>query len=163
MSLERQRTDPGRVVRRVLERLDAGRRLRLHTDDFEAAVDVPKLERIVDNLVSNAFKHAGPDAQVDVRVAYEDGQVVLQVEDTGPGVPPELRERIFEPFQQGPSAISAAKPGTGIGLNLVRQYAELHGGRAWLEDGASGGARFVVLLPDDATVRAAAPRGAAPA
>ena len=148
VTLERQRTDPGLVTRRVLERLDADRRLRLHTETFEADLDVPKLERIVDNLVGNALKHGGPDATVEVRVSHRDGAVLLQVDDDGPGVPDELKEQVFAPFQQGPSAASAAKPGTGIGLSLVRQFAELHGGVAWLEDRPGGGARFLVTLPE---------------
>jgi signal transduction histidine kinase len=69
------------------------------------------------------------------------------VEDEGPGVPQELREVIFEPFRQGPTA-SPHSPGTGIGLSLVARFAELHGGRAWVQDREGGGASFRVFIPD---------------
>ena len=68
------------------------------------------------------------------------------VKDDGAGVPTELREVIFEPFRQGPTA-SKASPGMGIGLSLVARFAELHEGRAWVEDREGGGASFHVLLP----------------
>ena len=68
------------------------------------------------------------------------------VEDDGPGVPTDLREVIFEPFRQGPTAAKSS-PGTGIGLSLVARFAELHEGRAWVEDREGGGASFHVFLP----------------
>jgi signal transduction histidine kinase len=68
------------------------------------------------------------------------------VEDDGPGIPPDLREAVFEPFRQGPSE-SSHSPGAGVGLTLVARFAELHAGRAWVEDRAGGGASFRVILP----------------
>src|SRR6266496_6556121 len=73
-----------------------------------------------------------------VRVEAASPGVLLVVEDCGPGIPPELRERIFEPFHQGPNA-QANRPGVGIGLSLVSSFAEIHGGRAWIEDRPGGG------------------------
>ena len=72
---------------------------------------------------------------------------MIAVEDDGVGVPAELREVLFEPFQQGPITHPHA-PGSGIGLSLVARFAELHGGRAWVEDREGGGASFKVMLPD---------------
>jgi signal transduction histidine kinase len=69
------------------------------------------------------------------------------VEDEGPGVPHELREAVFEPFRQGQTA-APHSPGVGVGLSLVARFAELHGGRAWVEDRRGGGASFRVFLPD---------------
>jgi signal transduction histidine kinase len=75
----------------------------------------------------------------------EDG-AMLTVEDDGPGVPLELRGSIFEPFRQGPHRGSQSA-GTGIGLSLVQRFAELHGGRAWVQERDGGGASFRVFLP----------------
>ena len=66
------------------------------------------------------------------------------MEDAGPGVPEELRESIFEPFRQ---AGGSPSPGAGIGLSLVSQFAELHGGRAWVQERPGGGASFHVVIP----------------
>jgi signal transduction histidine kinase len=70
------------------------------------------------------------------------------VDDDGPGLADDLKVRVFEPFEQGPRAATAASPGTGIGLALVSAFAALHGGPAWAEDSDLGGARFVVELAD---------------
>jgi signal transduction histidine kinase len=68
------------------------------------------------------------------------------VEDDGPGIPSEHRTSVFEPFEHGPMT-SVHNPGVGVGLSLVARFAELHGGRAWVEDRAGGGASFHVLIP----------------
>ena len=144
-SLTRQRADVGELVRRVLGEIDLdGRRPALEFDDVTADVDVPKVERIVSNLVMNALRHTPPYSDICIRVHRDDGAVRVDVEDTGPGVPDELREEIFEPFRRGSAEHT---PGTGIGLSLVRRFAELHGGEAWVEERPGGGARFSVRLP----------------
>ena len=105
------------------------------------------MERVVENLLTNAGRHTTPDTPVWVKVARRDEDVLLTVEDAGGGVPKELRTALFEPFRQGPGAAAHA-PGVGIGLSLVARFAELHGGRAWVQDRPGGGASFQVLLPD---------------
>ncbi len=117
-------------------------------------VDPPKLERIVENLVTNAARHTHSTSRIWVKVEPWDGGALLSVDDDGPGVPADLRDAIFEPFRQGPTA-APHSPGTGIGLSLVARFAELHGGRAWVEDRPAGGAAFRVFLP---TAPATAPR-----
>jgi PAS domain S-box-containing protein len=111
-----------------------------------AFVDPGKVERIVVNLLTNAARHAGAGAEVRVRLEGDASVARLVVEDDGPGLADELKTRVFEPFEQGPHASSAASPGTGIGLTLVAEFARLHGGDAWVEDSELGGARFVVEL-----------------
>jgi PAS domain S-box-containing protein len=111
-----------------------------------AEVDRAMVERIVENLLVNAVRHTTDGTPLWVRVdAAEDG-VLISVEDAGQGVPEELRVSLFEPFRQGPTR-NQGSPGVGIGLSLVARFAELHGGRAWIEDRPGGGAAFKVTLP----------------
>ena len=112
---------------------------------LQARVDeVAGLLRIVENLLANSMKHTPPGTDILVRAAPADGGVELAVADSGPGVPAESREAVFELFTRGNSTHA---PGTGIGLSLVAQFAALHGGRAWVEDAPGGGADFRVWLP----------------
>jgi two-component system NtrC family sensor kinase len=108
-------------------------------------IDSLGLEQVLVNLIDNAMDAAGPGGRVQVRVTDRDGQGVVAVEDSGPGVPEELVGRIFEPF-------FTTKPtgqGTGLGLAVSVGLLEQHGGTLTLENrpGAQVGARFVVRLP----------------
>jgi PAS domain S-box-containing protein len=143
--------DLGTLVRQLVTRMDAvtERRLQLDTGPVHAVVDPTMVERIVDNLLANAVKHTPGDSRIWVRVERTDDGALIAVEDDGPGIPFEDRERIFEPFVQ---RSSAGPGGAGVGLALVLKFAELHGGRAWVQERAGGGASFRVLLafePED--------------
>jgi PAS domain S-box-containing protein len=141
-------TDLAALVTRIAtEWQDPGRPLKLAVEPVVAQVDPAKVERIVENLLANAARHTPPNTPVWVRVARQDQGVLIAVEDAGGGVPPQLRATLFEPFRQGPEAPTHA-PGVGIGLTLVARFAELHGGRAWVEERPGGGSSFRVLLPD---------------
>jgi PAS domain S-box-containing protein len=128
-----------------------------------ANVDAAQVERILENLVTNAIRYTPPDTAIRVKVEEAPNGVLLTVEDTGPGIPAELRESIFEPFRQGNTSPSH-NPGVGIGLSLVARFAELHGGHAWVEEAPEGGAAFMVYLPhvvseeDAARLRGSGPR-----
>jgi PAS domain S-box-containing protein len=153
LTLERRRVDLGELVGGIVKEAEAEllgeRPVSLETSPVLVAVDPPKVERIVENLLANAARHTREDTPVWVRVEARDEGGLVVVEDAGPGVPAEARQTIFEPFQQGPS-ITAHAPGSGIGLALVAYFAGMHGGRAWVEDRPGGGASFRVLLPDAA-------------
>jgi PAS domain S-box-containing protein len=110
-----------------------------------AEVDAPKVERIIENLLANAVNHTPPGTRIAVSVQPRDGGVLIAVDDDGPGVADEQREAIFGIFNRGTTSDRA--PGTGIGLSLVAQFTALHGGSAWVEESASGGASFRVFLP----------------
>ena len=145
----RQVVDVGALVRRVVDeaQLHEEHAVVVAAPAVHVAVDAPKVERIVENLVINAARHTETGTAIWVRVEPRAGGVLLVVEDEGPGVPVELREQIFQPFHQGRNVADRA-PGSGIGLALVARFASLHGGRAWIEDRPGGGASFRVFLPD---------------
>ncbi len=102
------------------------------------------LRRAVRNLLENARRHAA--GEVKVLIEQAGGLAVLRVCDRGPGVPESLRERIFEPFYRLPGA-TERDGGVGLGLALVKSIATRHGGNAFCEDHAGGGACFVIFLP----------------
>jgi two-component system OmpR family sensor kinase len=117
----------------------------LTVDADEAVVDGARdeLHRLALNLIENALRHTPGGTHVHADVTAGNGEVVLTVQDDGPGVPPELRERVFERFVRGTGDRGSS---SGLGLSIVRAVAESHGGSVRLEDAAPG-ARFVVRLP----------------
>jgi len=114
-------------------------------DDLQVPGDERLLRRAVRNLLENARRYAGAEVAVQVR-RRPDGGADVVVADRGPGVPEALRERIFEPFFRMPGHAERAG-GVGLGLSLVRQIAERHGGHARCEPRDGGGSRFVISLP----------------
>jgi signal transduction histidine kinase len=107
--------------------------------------DKASLERAVRNLLDNAERHAGGATAVSVECRQR--SVVVAVEDAGPGIAVEDRERIFERFARGPRAARRSLPGAGLGLAIVAETAERHRGAAWCTSTQSGGTRFVLSLP----------------
>ncbi|MDO8308836.1 MAG: HAMP domain-containing sensor histidine kinase [Actinomycetota bacterium] len=112
-------------------------------DEPVVRTDARRLERIVGNLVDNAERHGGG---LTLLLIERDAQNVrIRAEDSGPGVDPDVRERLFEPFARGAS--QARTEGAGLGLAIVREQAHALGGEVHVESPAAGGARFVVDLP----------------
>ena len=144
-----QPTDVGALVRRVLSdsELLSERDVRIEAPELVIATDGAKVERIVENLLANTARHTPRQSRVWIRVSPADPGALLVVEDDGPGIPEDLRDAIFEAFRQGPGA-SEHSPGVGVGLALVARFAELLGGRAWVEERPGGGASFRVFLAD---------------
>lgn len=106
------------------------------------------LRQVLLNLLDNAVKYGADNAPVVVEVSIPPGEGPrLTVTDSGPGVPDEERRRIWKAFERGTQARARAAGGSGIGLTIVRDIAAEHGGRAWVEDGPTGGASFVFQLP----------------
>jgi signal transduction histidine kinase len=143
-----QPVDVGHLVRELVANsgLVSGRRLQLDTAPISVPADAMMVERIVENLIGNTVKHTPGDSRIWVRVERVDVGVMVTVEDDGPGVDPQDRRRIFEVFAQGASGDAA--PGVGLGLALVARFAELHGGQAWVQERAGGGASFRVTLAE---------------
>jgi two-component system OmpR family sensor kinase len=103
------------------------------------------LFRLVFNLAENAIKYTPPGGRVEVRLQKQDSTALLEVEDTGPGIPPEEQERVFTRFYRGDPAREGS--GTGLGLALVRSIVQLHKGEITLTSAAGQGSRFRVTLP----------------
>ena len=143
---ERQPIDVGDLAKRVMRECEqiGPHPVRVEADSILANVDPVKVERIIENLLVNAARHTPIGTPIHVSVRARADAIVVVVEDEGPGIPDELKESLFDPFRQGPGIKGS---GAGIGLSLVRKFAELHGGSAKIEDAPGGGARFVVVLP----------------
>ena len=158
--LEISRTDAGQVdinfeevlagefVQRVAEQYE--RDIPIHSeggaDEAILAVDKRRMVRVLGNLIENADRYAG--GVIEIGIVPAGKNIRIRVDDAGPGVPAAEREHIFERFARGETARARASgEGTGLGLSLVHEHVKLHGGRVWVENSPSGGARFIVELP----------------
>ncbi|MGI9600779.1 MAG: ATP-binding protein [Acidimicrobiales bacterium] len=111
-------------------------------------VDKRRLMQVLSNLLDNANKYGGGVTGVSIRRGSDDLHIQVAVEDAGDGVPDDERAVIFDRFSRGSAGgRRGADTGVGLGLSLVAEHVHLHGGEVWVEDGADGGARFVVELP----------------
>jgi PAS domain S-box-containing protein len=149
VSPQRRPTDLQDLIKRGIAEIEnpGGHVIEVDVEPVTVSVDGAKVERIFENLLSNAIRHTPPETRIWVRGQRTDGGVLIAVEDEGPGVPADLHEAVFEPFRQAPGSAAEHSPGVGVGLSLVLRFAELHDGRAWLEDRPGGGASFKVFLP----------------
>jgi signal transduction histidine kinase len=116
-------------------------------NDVVCLVDPAALRQILLNLLDNAVKYGPLGQTVTITLKRTGDRARLMVDDQGPGIPPDQRNRVWEPYQRLESAVSAAVAGSGIGLAVVAQLVALHNGRAWVEAGSGRGARFVVEIP----------------
>jgi signal transduction histidine kinase len=145
--------DLGRTVHATIAVMRAAGRLSRHHLDADIGeawilADATRLEQIVTNLLDNAVKYTPPDGRIHVRVAVRGQEAVLEVEDTGVGIAPELLPRIFDLFTQGERTIDRAQGGLGLGLALVRRLVELHGGTVRARSaGAGQGATLIARFP----------------
>jgi two-component system sensor histidine kinase GlrK len=121
--------------------------LELKVDDIELHADRAKLKLILDNLLSNALKYSPRGGTIYLYAKDEQGQLVLDVADTGPGIPATERTAVFEAFFSGRAPISGHLKGTGIGLSVVSEFVQAHGGSISIMDGQFSGAHFRVCLP----------------
>jgi two-component system, OmpR family, sensor kinase len=114
-----------------------------------------ELHRLVLNLLENAIRHTPPGTTVQAATQSRDGQAVVTVQDTGPGIPPELQHRVFERFVRGGRD---GGRGSGLGLAIVRSVAQSHGGTVSVETPEGGtGTRFVIRIPAAGTALDPAP------
>jgi signal transduction histidine kinase len=162
--LDISKSEEGKLVARpvaldltqLARELRAALELRAQTSGvrLELAIDVPAvhadpdlLRRVLENLIENAIRHAPEGSAVRLAAREAEGAVELRVSDAGPGVAPELREKIFEPFVQVDNGDRVvARSGRGLGLTFCKLAAVAHGGRIWVED-ANPGAAFCLRIP----------------
>lgn len=109
-------------------------------------VDFAQWARMLQNLVENALAYSGPDAPVTVSARALSEDLLVWVDDEGPGVPGSEKEHVFDKFYRG-SASEAVPSGTGLGLAIAREIVRTHGGRIWVEDAGKRGARFLISVP----------------
>src|SRR5436190_3184209 len=136
-------------VERLEDRAEeAGIAIKLHADGVPSVPGSGRdLALLVRNLIDNAVRYTPPGGRVDVSVSAEDGKVILQVADTGMGIPQRDLSRVFERFYRVDRARSRETGGTGLGLSIVRHVAENHGGEVTVKSELSAGSTFVVRLP----------------
>ncbi len=153
MVLQQTRLDLGMVVEKRVAELASNHLLDRHVYEVHASPalvhgDGARLEQIVTNLVTNAVKYTPPGGLVTVDVETDDDQAVLRVRDTGVGIAPDLLPRVFELFVQSERGLDRRDGGMGLGLSIVRQLVEAHGGRAEARsDGADQGTEITIRLP----------------
>jgi signal transduction histidine kinase len=143
--LARERVALGSVLGGAVEAVKRPAGVSLALEGLDALPPVEgdpvQLRQVFVNLLENAVFAAAPDGSVSVRGRAADGEITLDVEDSGPGVDPATRRRLFEPL------ITTKDKGIGLGLGLVKRIAERHGGSVEYSDRPGGGARFTIRLP----------------
>jgi two-component system NtrC family sensor kinase len=105
-----------------------------------------RIRQLMDNLVGNAIKYTPQQGKVDVKIDATDDQIILEVKDTGPGIPQSEQNRIFDKFYRA-SNVPEYAAGTGLGLALVKSIVESYHGRIWVESTVGQGSSFFVVLP----------------
>jgi signal transduction histidine kinase len=145
--------DVVQTVQATTESLAAEKRLKLHIELPDvlppARGDERRIAQVLLNLVGNAIKFTEA-GEIIVSVAVEDTTFEIAVTDTGPGIPVDEQQKIFEEFHQVDSSSTRKKGGTGLGLSIARKIVELHGGRIWVDSEVGRGSTFRFTLPVNA-------------
>jgi signal transduction histidine kinase len=110
-------------------------------------LDVPRMQRVLYNLVQNSLRHTPPEGRVWIRAADGDKEVTISIEDTGDGLDSDELPHIFERFFRGDKARNRDEAGSGLGLTIAKGIVELHGGRIWAQPKRETGAAFVLTVP----------------
>ncbi len=154
IQLKLNTVDLPRIIEEAISRTTVLTEMEDISVDFTAPVEMPeivadeeKISRVISNLLNNAIKYAPVGSQVSIVAEAKNGEVLISISDTGPGIAPEDRERIFERFAQ----LTGNRPrlsGFGLGLAFCQLAVENHGGKIWVEPGDNDvGSRFVFTLP----------------
>lgn len=133
--------DALRLVRAEARRREIALSEHLEADGSVVAIDGNQMKAAILNLLVNAFDAAGPAGQVAVRTSRDNGEVRIAIRDTGPGIPPEVEARMFDPY------FTTKPDGTGLGLALTRTVVEQHGGRIEVDSTPDRGTTMTIVLP----------------
>ena len=154
IGLNLQPCEADEIIKGVVEQMsgqaDAKRidmRLELSSALPRVVADPDRLHQVVANLVSNAIKYTPEGGQVTVRAAPRDGSLLIEVEDTGIGIPPDAQPRVFEKFFRVRTPETEHIEGTGLGLAIVKSLVEAHGGQVWLRSAPGQGSTFSFTMP----------------
>ncbi|HEY3396538.1 MAG TPA: ATP-binding protein [Armatimonadota bacterium] len=153
ITVDRQQADLRETVQEVADELQPKARqaevsLSVEADEMRPVdTDTALLEQVISNLVDNAIKFNRPGGTVAVRLHGEPEGAVIEVEDSGPGIPQEFHGRIFEEFERGPRELHGQAEGTGLGLSIAARLTEYLGGSLQLDSQVGRGSRFSVRLP----------------
>lgn len=154
LQLELKETDLSALLERNVElnRLMAERKqiniLLTRTEDLPAlVVDAPKIEQVLNNLISNGIKFSHPGTTVEVLASRREKEAVVSVRDEGQGIPPDEIDKLFIPFENLSVKSTGGEQSTGLGLAIVKRIVEGHGGRIWVESERGVGSNFSFSLP----------------
>jgi signal transduction histidine kinase len=110
-------------------------------------LDAAKMEQVLDNLTTNAIKYSPPGSRIRIRLQNSAGEMLLSVQDEGPGIPPAEMDRLFKPFQKTSVKSTGGEKSIGLGLVIVKRIVAGHGGRIWVESQVGAGSIFYVAVP----------------
>jgi hypothetical protein len=137
-------------LKNTLEPLVKKKQLILDVDTNQECpvyADKLKIKQVLYNLFSNAIKFTPEKGKIAIDIDYGDEDITISVSDSGIGIPPEEQDKLFKPFRQLDSDSNRQYQGTGLGLALVRNIIEMHGGQIWVESEAGKGSTFKFTLP----------------
>lgn len=174
IELQRQQVDVAELVssavesvRPFIDQCEHQLTIALPREPVRVDADVTRMVQVLSNILHNAAKYTGRRGRIEIAVTREQDQAVIAVRDNGPGIPPAMLSRVFDMFTQVDQTLDRAQGGLGIGLTLVKNLVQLHGGSvAARSAGPNQGAEFIVRLPAlaaGATTPPERPRPAAPA
>ena len=139
--------DVDAVVSPLLQQRGQRLRVRMVEPLPEILADGRRLGQVLINLILNASKFSAANSRIDVTISQDHNSVRVTVADRGPGVAPELAQRLFEPYFRAPATAGSGKDGVGLGLSIVKSIVTAHGGRVGVESRRGGGARFWFSIP----------------
>jgi len=136
------------IVKPLLKKKDLFCHLNTDLPDQKVYCDPTRIRQVVLNLLGNAVRYTEKGG-ISIRILSENGQVIVQVADTGPGLPVEDLKHLFEPFYRGITRPKNETGGSGLGLSICRQFIELHGGKIWVDSTPGVGSKFTFTLPEE--------------